>query len=167
MNSEMQYKNNSKKPLIWLRSLCINMTVGTLLSLLFSISYTQASSHSTEIALADLLKDIEKINNELNVEKEVTAISDGFYVIVRGDTLDQIIDRVVPKTSLRKAILRQAIVRANPHAFKRSNPNWMYANKRIKLPDADDIKRVIFASAPGEKKQAKNYEDKKDWIRYP
>ena len=58
-------------------------------------------------------------------------------------------------------------MRANPHAFKRSNPNWMYANKRIKLPDSDDIKEVIFASTPGNKKQQKTVVDKKDWVRYP
>ena len=161
MNPAIQQKNNSNKVQSWKRSLCTFLLVG------FTIPMAQASSHIAEIALADLLKDIEKIETELSAQKEVTGVQDGYYLIVRGDTLDQIVDRVIPKTSLRKSILQQAIVRANPHAFKRSNPNWMYANKRIKLPDADDIKGVIFAGTPGGEEQKKTHVDKKDWVRYP
>ena len=61
--------------------------------------------NSSELALAQLLKDIEKIDAELSTQAEGTeALADGYYMIVRGDTLDRIIDRVVPKTSLRKSI---------------------------------------------------------------
>lgn len=176
MNPAIHYKNRSDKTQFWMSSLCIKpcikpcikSVIGTLLWVAIGISSAQANPNSSELALAQLLKDIEKIDTELSTQAEGTeALADGYYLIRRGDTLDRIIHNVVPKTSLRKSILRQAIVRANPHAFKRSNPNWMYANKRIKLPDSDDIKGVIFASTPGNKEQQKTVVDKKDWIRYP
>lgn len=168
MYPKIRFKKNSNKAQQWFCSLCLKPVISSLLLAVIGISLAQADAKESELALAQILKDIEKIDAELSTQAEGTeALADGYYMIVRGDTLDRIIDRVVPKTSLRKTILRQAIVRANPHAFKRANPNWMYANKRIKLPDTDDIKSVIFASTPGDKKQQKTAVDKKDWVRYP
>jgi Tfp pilus assembly protein FimV len=69
---------------------------------------------------------------------------------------------------LRRDILRSAFVRANPHAFKRSNPNWLLADKKLRVPDADDIKKVIFTD---ESRRNKNRRDGvnpyEGWIQYP
>jgi hypothetical protein len=62
-------------------------------------------------------------------------------------------------------MLKRAIVFANPHAFKRSNPNWMYSGKKLKLPDAEDIRDLIFTDAA---QDAMSKGDKRDeWIRFP
>ena len=79
--------------------------------------------------------------------------------------MDMILQTMLPNMPVKKAILRQALVKANPHAFKRSNPNWMYANKKLRLPGADDIHNVIFVE------QAENKKSKRDerlsWVKYP
>ena len=63
------------------------------------------------------------------------------------------------------SMLKRAIVFANPHAFKRSNPNWMYSGKKLKLPDAEDIRDLIFTDAA---QDAMSKGDKRDeWIRFP
>ena len=166
MNPATQFiKSNSDTAYSCFGALFTHAYVSTFILVVFGFSSAQASADSAELALAQLLKDIEKINTELTHQTEPTE--DGYYIIRRGDTLDRIIDRVIPKTSLRRSILRQAIVSANPHAFKRLNPNWIYANKRIKLPDGDDIKRVIFTATPSEGKQPETAKDRKDWVRYP
>ena len=39
----------------------------------------------------------------------------------RGETLDMVIRKVAPNSSLQRDLLRKAFVRANPHAFRRNN----------------------------------------------
>ena len=65
----------------------------------------------------------------------------------------------------KRDILRKAFVQSNPKVFRRSNPNWMYANKTMRIPGVDDIKRVIFKDQPDNKPSGKDlYEG---WVRYP
>ena len=73
--------------------------------------------------------------------------------------------RMLPNMPVKKAILRQALVKANPHAFKRSNPNWMYAGKRLRLPTADDIHNVVFVKQSSKNKSKPN--GRLSWVRYP
>ncbi|MBT4832706.1 MAG: hypothetical protein HON72_04925 [Porticoccaceae bacterium] len=121
---------------------------------------------ASQKALARLVKDIDLLRPALEAKSKVS--SDGYYMIRRGETLDGIIANALPGLPLRKNILRQAIVRANPHAFKRRNPNWMYAGKRIKLPDSGDIHRVIFTQSSDKMDKAKSArEERKTWVHYP
>ena len=74
-----------------------------------------------------------------------------------------VIRKVAPNSPLQRDLLRQAFVRANPHAFRRNNPNWMYAGVVLKVPDIDDLRRVIFKDATGSLK--KNVSDEKaGWV---
>jgi len=76
-----------------------------------------------------------------------------------------ILNRMLPNMPVRRDILRKALVKANPHAFKRSNPNWMYANKKLKLPGATDIHNVVFTDQVNDKKS--NQEERLSWVKYP
>lgn len=90
----------------------------------------------------------------------------GTYQVRRGETLDMVIRKVTPNSPLQRNLLRQAFVKANPHAFRRNNPNWMYAGAILKVPDIDDLRRVIFKETPGRLK--KNVSDEKaGWVRFP
>ena len=122
-----------------------------------------ALSESPEEALAQLVKDIRLMTPTL---KE--AFQDGRYITKPGDTLDMIMSQTIDDNPVRKSILRKAIVEANPHAFKRKNPNWMYANKQLKLPTADDIHNVVFKESGGmldAKRAAQN--ERQSWVKYP
>lgn len=120
-------------------------------------------------ALSRMIADLEKSLEVAAVEAKQDAVAeDGTYVVKNGDYLDKIINDTVGQSPLRRDILRSAFVRANPHAFKRSNPNWLLADKKLRVPDADDIKEVIFTD---ESRRNKNRRDGANpyegWIQYP
>ena len=157
-----------------IRRACLVALISALTTALFAAAMAgtaHADSLSSEKALARLVKDIELLRPALAPSSEAagaTVTADGYYMIRRGDSLDRIIARVLPQTPVRKNILRQAIISANPHAFKRKNPNWMYAGKRIKLPDSDDIHKVIFTQPSNKLDKAKAARDeRKNWVHFP
>ena len=120
-----------------------------------------ANSESAETALANLMSDIEKVQTKNKDNKE----SIDHYKTQYGDTLDQIIIDYMPNLPIRTSMLKRAIVFANPHAFKRSNPNWMYAGKRLRLPGAKDIHNVVFTERADT--QASQRDEKLSWVKYP
>ncbi|MEZ7860140.1 MAG: hypothetical protein ACI9BG_000249 [Parasphingorhabdus sp.] len=162
------------KPLItnimtFMRKVFLLALISIILSALVSVvaaGTAQAQTASTKKALAQLIKDIDLLRPALAAKSEKSQ--DGYYMIRRGETLDGIIAKVLPSMPLRKSIIRQAIVLANPHAFKRRNPNWMYADKKIKLPDTKDIHRVIFTQPSNGMAKAKNSrQQRRDWVHFP
>jgi Tfp pilus assembly protein FimV len=120
-------------------------------------------------ALSRMVADLERqLEEAAALAKEDEVAPDGTYVVKKGDYLDKIINQTVGSSPLRRDILRRAFVRANPHAFMRSNPNWLLANKRLRVPEADDIKKVIFTDesrrASTQRESANPHEG---WIQYP
>ena len=104
---------------------------------------------------------------ESSVLQRLGKMDENQYQVKFGDTLDAIIKSQLPELPVKKAILRDAIVSANKHAFRRDNPHWMYADKTLKLPDSSDIHQAIFkTSAPDTSSLTRN-QKQKDWIRYP
>jgi nucleoid-associated protein YgaU len=89
------------------------------------------------------------------------------YDVQSGDTLDSIIKGQLSNNPVHKDILRQAIVLANPKAFRRNNPHWLYANRKIKLPEVADIHRAVFKQSAIQDELLNRIESKKSWIRYP
>mgnify|MGYP005665068655 FL=1 len=135
--------------------------VGILLS--FSMSaMAMAMDQSAEKALAQLMSDVENIQIDSLNKKEDKATH---YKTQYGDTLDQIIIDYLPNLPVRTSMLKRVIVHTNPHAFKRSNPNWMYSGRKLKLPDPEDIRDLIFTDAAQEKMS--RGQDRDSWIRFP
>ena len=131
------------------------------MTLLLLAGAAGAQSESAEKALAQLVKDVQR----LAPSSAKGQANDGYYQTLPGDTVDHIIAKMLPNLPVNKSILRQAIVKANPHAFKRDNQNWMYANKKLRLPGADDIHNVIFTEQADTKKAKR--QDRGSWIKYP
>ena len=146
-----------------------------LLSCVFVLSFVakdvsgQVTYRATEDALKQLVKDIEALRRApasgLKDKKDSSGLVVGSYVTKPGDTLNQIILRQLPDLPIRHNIVRMAIVKANPHAFKRKNPNWMYAGKTLRLPSVDDIRSVVFRDAAPERGGFTANQD--SWIKYP
>ena len=124
-----------------------------------------------DAALGRLIKDLEAAIEATKAadkdSKEALLAEDGTYLVKPGDYLDKIIKQTAGNSRIRPSILRRAFVRANPSAFKRSNPNWMMANKRLKVPDVDDIKKVIFKDVDPNKAKARGINPYEGWIQYP
>ena len=135
------------------------------------ISFGQVTYRATEDALKQLIKDIEKVrkapaNAQLNEPSGgKNTVSKDTYRIKKGDTLNQIIDRNLSSSPIAHDILKMSIVKANRHAFKRNNPNWMYAGKVIKFPTVSDLKNLLF------KNQAINASSRSStsdtWVQFP
>jgi len=127
------------------------------------LSEDQQNQSELDSALRRLVKDLEQAMQE--AKEGISANRDGTYLVKRGDYLDEIIRTTVGNYPFKRDILRKAFVQSNPKVFRRSNPNWMYANKTMRIPGVEDIKRVIFKDQPGNKSPVKNpYEG---WVRYP
>lgn len=120
-------------------------------------------------ALSRMVADLERqLEEAAALAKEDEVAPDGTYVVKKGDYLDKIINQTVGSSPLRRDILRRAFVRANPHAFMRSNPNWLLASKRLRVPEADDIKKVIFTDESRRaSKQRESANPHEGWIQYP
>ena len=113
---------------------------------------------SVDSALATLLGT--DVANGKAVKKQSGSYG-STYNVRRGDTLDAIIRQSFNTSKIRKPIIRQAFVKANPSAFRRGNPNWMYAGKVRTMPERKDFQKAIFVDG------APAASGKRDWVRYP
>lgn len=137
------------------------------------IAIGQISYRATEDALKQLIKDIESvrkapINSSINSKKDVDVgqvKSSGTYQIKKGDTLNQIINRNLSSSPISSEILKMSIVKSNRHAFKRNNPNWMYAGKIIKFPTVADLKKLLFKNRGNDKRLSTSNPD--NWVQFP
>jgi Tfp pilus assembly protein FimV len=92
-------------------------------------------------------------------------IRGGYYQVRSGDTLDVLLRRIYGDTPIRTDILRQAVIRANPHAFRNNNPNWMLAGAQLRVPDADDVMALIFRDLDAVRGRIQGGHP--NWVRYP
>ena len=128
-----------------------------------NVSDEELKQSELDSALKRLVKDLEQAM--MTASEGVASNNDGTYLIKRGDYLDKIIRTTVGNYPFKRDILRKAFVQANPKVFRRSNPNWMYANKTMRIPQVEDIKGVIFKDQSEQKSFSENpYEG---WVRYP
>ncbi|HEY9032695.1 MAG TPA: hypothetical protein VIN71_02055 [Pseudomonadales bacterium] len=65
---------------------------------------------------------------------EIYPASQAFIQVSRGDTLGEIVSRLLPNHSARRAQLMDEIVALNPEAFIDGDPNRLKANVRLWLP---------------------------------
>ena len=138
----------------------------------FGVAEGMADSNKDDelsLALERMLSDLKKAVDESVSTGDISQIDeDGYYLVKRGDSLSRIIERVIAKTNINGEFLKKAFVAANPKAFKRANPNWLYANSKLRLPLEKDFRKLVF------KRENKNSEKNdemtapyKDWIQYP
>ena len=127
------------------------------------LSEDQQNQSELDSALRRLVKDLEQAMQE--AKEGISTNRDGTYLVKRGDYLDKIIRTTVGNYPFKRDILRKAFVQSNPKVFRRSNPNWMYANKTMRIPGVEDIKRVIFKDQPDNKSSSKD--EYEGWVRYP
>jgi len=134
-------------------------------SLGFSIYSSISYSASSEIdrALEILLSDY-NLDSYLEVGDDA-VISSGYYLVQPGDTLDEIIAQLVGETPIRRRIMREAFVQANPNSFRNGNPNYMLAGVRLRVPDADDIIELLFDMDSPEMRSMS--QSREGWVRFP
>ena len=60
-----------------------------------------------------------------------------------------------------------AIVKLNPSAFIRGNPNWMLAGSKLSFPKAEDFGRLFFVKSEVANAPTKAVDPFLGWIQYP
>jgi Tfp pilus assembly protein FimV len=104
------------------------------------------------------------INDFLQVRRS-EEIRGGFYQVRTGDSLDQLLERIYGSTVIRRDILRDAMISANPHAFRNNNPNWILAGAQLRIPGADDVMGLIFRDTESVRTRIRG--GNPNWVKYP
>ena len=68
----------------------------------------------------------------------------GKHVVLKNETLSDIMLNYYGSKSFNNNILSLAIVHFNKKAFVRNNPNYLYSGKRLYLPSINEIKDLII-----------------------
>ena len=84
----------------------------------------------------------------------------GSYRVRRGDTLDNIIRRVLPGVRPTRA-LRNAFVQANPQAFVRNSPHYLRAGAVLQVPGAAGAASAMAGAV------ATDAQARRQWVRFP
>jgi LysM repeat protein len=91
----------------------------------------------------------------------------GVYHVKKGDTLSAIARDSVKDTQIRSDFMLDAIVKLNPSAFIRGNPNWMLAGSKLSFPKAEDFGRLFFVKSEVLNAPTKTVDPFLGWIKYP
>lgn len=90
-------------------------------------------------------------------------------LVHRGETLDRLIARVMPRQGFNIKTVRRAFVKLNPDAFPRGTPHYMKAGVTLQVPTAGDLDAMQSGQDldPRLATAARGAEDRHDWVRYP
>ena len=141
----------------------IRTGAGIILLFFFVTTSAVAADSNLDRALETLLAGYD-IQDYLEVRDD-EEMSSGYYQVRTGDTLDDIILRAIGETPIRKNILRDAFVSANPNSFRNGNPNYLLAGLRLRIPDAEDIVALLFDMNSREMRGANRSRD--SWVHFP
>ena len=134
--------------------------------LVLSLAPVISFGASAEIDRAlDILLQAYDLDDYLDVMDESSLNQSGFYIVQPGDTLDEIIVKLIGETPIRNRVLRDAFVQANPNSFRNSNPNYMLAGVRLRVPDAGDILELLFDMNSPTMRSAN--QSRENWVHFP
>ena len=128
----------------------------------------QFDQEALEKALARMLGDLKGQAEEIAKDTDSLILdADGRYVIKRGDSLSEILEKIANGSNINLNLLKRAFVTANPKAFKRANPNWMYANARLRFPEEKDFRKILFRNINQQETKSEVEDPYLNWIRFP
>jgi Tfp pilus assembly protein FimV len=94
------------------------------------------------------------------------------YKVLRGESLDKVIQKTMADSPLRIELLRNAFIELNPQAFPGGQASRMRSTDELKVPDAVQLLRAVAtplletedtsrAAAPAAAEQQRR------WVRFP
>ena len=132
------------------------------------------SEQTLNVESEELKEALDRMLVEFNVaisskpeEYGLDLVEDGSLLVREGDSLSKIIQSIAGDSQINPEFLQRVFIEANPRAFKRKNPNWMYAGARLKIPDLNDFRRVLFKKSAVMDQDQNASDPRADWIRYP
>ena len=70
------------------------------------------------------------------------------HKVAQNETLGHIMSDYYGGSGLNMRFVEMAIVQVNRHAFVRDNPNFLYAEKTIRLPSLNQIRALVTGAKP-------------------
>lgn len=133
-----------------------------------SAPVAQFDQEALEKALSRMLGDLKGQAEQIAKGSDSLILdTDGRYVIKRGDSLSEILEKIANGSNINLNLLKRAFVAANPKAFKRANPNWMYANARLRFPEEKDFRKILFRNVNQQETKTEVEDPYSNWIRFP
>tara|TARA_A100001015_G_scaffold307932_1_gene404682 strand:- start:2407 stop:2844 length:438 start_codon:yes stop_codon:yes gene_type:complete len=105
------------------------LTLGALAQPLVILEYDNNGNTTIDAAGLNFL-------NSENYSKE--------HRIAQNETLSKIIEKYYGNGNLNLKFVQSAIVHKNRNVFVRSNPNFMFAGKKLYLPSINEIKNLVY-----------------------
>ena len=81
------------------------------------------------------------------------------HIVLKNQTLSDIMLNYYGTKSFNNNMLSLAIVHFNSKAFVRSNPNYLYSDKKLYLPSINEIKNLIIKKNNNLKKNNNKHEN--------
>ena len=78
------------------------------------------------------------------------------HVVLKNETLSDIMLNYYGSKSFNNNILSLAIVHFNKKAFVRNNPNYLYSGKKLYLPSINEIKDLVIKKSKNKETSNKN-----------
>jgi pilus assembly protein FimV len=93
------------------------------------------------------------------------------HTVLRGETLDKIIQKTMADSPLRIELLRKAFIQLNPQAFPGGQASRMRADQLLQVPDALQLLRAVampLMEVPEASRAAPvSAQDQRRWVRFP
>tara|TARA_E500000331_G_C17207254_1_gene691954 strand:- start:793 stop:1221 length:429 start_codon:yes stop_codon:yes gene_type:complete len=67
-----------------------------------------------------------------------------YHVVKQNETLSKIMYKYYGNKGLNFTFVQAAILQKNKNSFVRSNPNFLYARKKLYLPSVNEIKDLVY-----------------------
>ena len=83
--------------------------------------------------------------NELDSNDHNNENFSTYHKIKKNETLSNIIEKYYGNKGLNLTFVQAAILHKNKSVFVRSNPNFMYAQKKLYLPSIREIQDLVYS----------------------
>ena len=104
--------------------------------------------------------------------EQPVAASTQTYTVLRGESLDKVIQKTMADSPLRVELLRKAFIQLNPQAFPGGQASRLRADQQLQVPDALQLLRAVAmpllevteaqrAAAPV------SAQEQRRWVRFP
>lgn len=104
--------------------------------------------------------------------EQPVAASAQTYTVLRGETLDKVIQKTMADSPLRIELLRKAFIQLNPQAFPGGQASRLRADQLLQVPDAQQLLRavampVLDAAEAPRLAAPVSAQDQRRWVRFP
>ena len=106
---------------------------------------------------------------------EAQAVTSRSYTVLRGDTLDRVIQKNLSASPLKIELLRKAFLELNPQAFVNGNVARLQVGAVLQVPDHTQLLRATLmpllegaeAAAVAADGRPVSASERRSWVRFP